>query len=64
MMFDALTKELYSLMQGSNENVAELGVHLLQQVQILQSECPGRFQQEHVEEMKCDNFYEGLNPKC
>ena len=52
MMFDALSKELYSLKQGSRENVAEFRVHLLQQVQILQSEYLGRIQQEHMEEMK------------
>ena len=53
MTFNALSKELYSLKQGSNENVAEFGICLFQQVQILQSEYPGRIQQEHVEEMKC-----------
>ena len=37
MMFDALSKKLYSLKQGLGEKVAEFGVHLLQQVQILQS---------------------------
>ena len=42
MTFDALSKELYSLKQGSRENVAKFGVHLLQQVQILQSEYLGR----------------------
>ena len=62
-MFDALSKELYSLKQGSGENVAKFGVHLSQQVQILQSEYVGRIQQEHVEEMKRVCFYEGLNPK-
>ena len=36
MMFDTLSKELYSLKQGLGENAADLGVHLLQQVQILQ----------------------------
>ena len=41
---------------------AKFGVCLAQQVQILQSEYPGRIQQEHVEEMKQDHFYEGLNP--
>ena len=35
MMFIALSKELYSFKQGSRENVAEFGVCLLQQVQIL-----------------------------
>ena len=50
-MFDALSKELYPLKQGSGENVAQFRVHLSQQVQILQSEYPGRIQQEHVEEM-------------
>ena len=34
MMFDTLSKELYSLKQGSGENVAEFGVCLSQQVQI------------------------------
>ena len=43
--------------------MAEFGVHLLQQVQIPQSEYLGRIQQEHVEEMKWDHFYEGLNPE-
>ena len=38
-------------------------VHLAQQVQILQSEYPGRIQQEYVEEMKWDHFYGSLNPK-
>ena len=63
MTFDALTKELYSLKQGSGENIAEFGVCLSQQVQILQSKYPGRIQQEHVKEMKQDHFYEGLNPE-
>ena len=38
MTFDALSKELYFLKKGSGENVAKSGVHLLQQIQILQSE--------------------------
>ena len=63
MTFDALSKELYSLKQGSNENVAEFSVHLSQQVQILQLEYPGRIQQEHMEEMRSDHFYEGLYPE-
>ena len=63
MMFDILSKELYSLKQGSSENVAEFGICLLQQVQILKSEYPGRIQPEHVEEMKHAHFHEGLNPK-
>ena len=63
MMFDALSKELYSLKQGSGENLAEFRVHLLQQVQILQLEYLGQIQWEHTEEMKQDHFYEGLNPK-
>ena len=63
MTFDALSKELYSLNQGSGENVAEFRVPMSQQVQILQSEYPGRIQQEHVEEMKQGHFYECLNPK-
>ena len=63
MMIDALTTELYSLKQGSGENVAEYGVQLSQQVQILQLEYPGRIQLEHIEEMKPDCFYKGLNPK-
>ena len=62
-MFNTLNKELYSLKQGSGENVAEFGVHLSQQVQIFQSEYPGRIQQEHIEEMKWDHFYEPLNPE-
>ena len=63
MTFDALNKELYSLKPGSGENMTEFGVHLSQQVQILQLEYLGRIQQEHIEEMKRDHFYEGLNPK-
>ena len=62
MTFNTLSNELYSLKQGFGENVAEFGVYLLQQVQILQLEYLGRFQQEHVEEMKWDHFYKGLNP--
>ena len=54
IMFDTSSKELYSLKQGSGENVAEFGVCLSQQVQILQSEYLGRIQQEHIEEMKCN----------
>ena len=52
MMFDTLSKECYSLKQGSRENVAKFRECLLQQAQILQSEYPGRIQQEHMEEMK------------
>ena len=52
MMFHTLSKELYSLKQGSTENVAKLKVHLSQQVQILQSKYLGRIEQEHVEDMK------------
>ena len=63
MMFNALSKELYSLKQGLSKNVAEYGVCLLQQVQILQSEYLGSIQQEHMEEVKCNCFYEGHNPK-
>ena len=51
MTFDTLSKALYSLKQGSGENVAEFGVHLSQQVQILPSEYLGRILLEHVEEM-------------
>ena len=61
MIFNALSKELYSLKQGMGENVAEFRVCLSQQVQILQMEYPGRIQQEYVEEVKLDNFYEGLS---
>ena len=43
--------------------MAEFRVHLSKWVQILQSECLGRIQQEHVEEMKQDHFYKGLNPE-
>ena len=32
MMFDAISKELYYLKQGSGENMAEFDVHLSQQV--------------------------------
>ena len=63
MTFNALSKELYSIKQGMGENMAEFGVHLLQQVQILQMEYPGRFQQDHKEEVKWVCFYEGLNPE-
>ena len=52
MTFNDLSRELYSLKQGSGENVAEYGVHLSQQVQILQSEYLGRIQPELTEEMK------------
>ena len=52
MMNDALSKELYTLKQGSGENMPKFRVCLLQQVQILQLENPGRIQQEHIEEMK------------
>ena len=41
--------------------MAEFAVSLLKQVQILQLEYMGRIQQEHLEEMKWDHFYEGLN---
>ena len=63
MIFKTLSKELYSLKQGLGENVVEYGVHLSQQVQILQLEYPGRIWPEHVEKMKHDFFYEGLNPQ-
>ena len=63
MTFNTLSKELYSLKQGMGENVAEFGVCLSQQVQILQKEYPGRIQQEHVEEVKWDHFYKGLSPE-
>ena len=38
-------------------------MHLLQQVQIIKSEYPGGIQLEHLEEMKHDCFYKGLNPE-
>ena len=63
MTFDVLSKELFSLKQGSNKNVAEFRVHFLQQVEIFQSEYPRRIQLEHLEEMKCDHFYEDFNPE-
>ena len=44
MTFDTLSKELYSLKQGLGENMAEFSVHLLQLVQLLQTEYPGRIQ--------------------
>ena len=62
MTFHALNKEPYSLKHELGGNVAEFGVHLLQQVQILKSEYSGRIQLEHIEEKKHDCFYEGLNP--
>ena len=58
-----IVMELYSLKQGSGENVAEFGVCLSQQFQVLQMEYPWRIQPEHVEDMKWDCFYEGLNPE-
>ena len=42
--------------------MAEFRVCLSQQVQILQMEYPSRIQQEHVEEVKWDCFYESLTP--
>ena len=51
MMFDALSKELYSLKQGPGKNVTEFVVHLSQQVQILHLEYLGRILPEHMEEM-------------
>ena len=51
----------YSLKQVLGENVEVFGVQPSQQVQILQSEYPGRIQPEHMEEVKHDHFYEGLN---
>ena len=47
MTFNALSKELYSLRQGTEENVAKCRVHLSQQGQILQIEYPSRIQQGH-----------------
>ena len=61
MTFNVLSKEPYSPKQGMGENVAEFGVCLSQQVQILQMEYPSRIQQELVEEVKWDQFYEGLS---
>ena len=49
MTFDTLRKEVYSLKQGMGENVAEFGVCLAQQIQILQMGYHSRIQQEHVE---------------
>ena len=63
MIFDVLSKKLHSLKKGLGKKVPEFGMHLSQQVQILQSEYPGRIWPKHMEEMKCDCFYEGLNPK-
>ena len=63
MTFNTLSKELYCIKKGLSGNIAEFRVHLLQKVQILQLEYPGSIQLEHLEEMKCDNFYEGLNPE-
>ena len=61
MTFDSLSKELYSLKKGMGENMAEFGVCLSQQVQILLTKYPGRIQQQHVEKVKQDCFYEGLS---
>ena len=61
MMANALCKELYSCKQGLGENVAEYRMHLLQQVQIFLLQYPGRIWPKHIVEMKCDQFYEGLN---
>ena len=52
MTFNTLSKELYSLKQGSGKNVSEFGVCLSQQVQILQSQYLRRIQQEHMVELK------------
>ena len=41
--------------------MAEFGVFLSQQVQILQIDYPGRIQQELVEDVKWDCFYKGLS---
>ena len=62
MTFNTLSKELYSLKQGSRENVDKFRVCLSQLVQILQSDYLGRIQQEHMEDMKQYHFYESLNP--
>ena len=43
--------------------MAEFRAHLSQQVQVLQIEYPGKLQQEKVEEVKWDCFYESLNPE-
>ena len=63
LMFDAISKEFYSLKWRSSESIAEFGVCLLQQVQILQLENPGRIQPEHVDELQLDYFHKGLNPE-
>ena len=63
MIFYTLSKELYSLKQGIGENVAEFGVCLSQWAQTLQMEYPSWIQQEHVEEVRWDCFYKGLNPE-
>ena len=52
MMFNTLSKELYSLKQGSGENMAKFGVCLLHQVQIHLLDYLERIQQEHKQEMK------------
>ena len=61
MTFNALSKEVYSLKQATGKNMAEFGVCLSQQAQMLQMEYPSRIQQEHVQEVKWDCFYEGLS---
>ena len=60
MIFDTLSKELYSLKQGMGKNVAEFRVCVFHQAQILQMEHPSGIQKEHVEEVKQDYFCEGL----
>ena len=52
MMFDTLSKDIYSFKQGTEENMAKFQVHLSQQVQILQSEYSRMIQPDHIEEMK------------
>ena len=64
MMFDTLSKELYSLKTGIKQEVAEFGYALLQHVQILQSEYPGRIQLEHLEEQSSTRVLILNNGKC
>ena len=44
LTFDTLSKKLYSFKQGMGENVAEFGVCLSHQAQILQIEYPSIIQ--------------------
>ena len=61
MTFDALNKELYMLHQGYQEGMSEYGVWLALHVWIIQTDLPRHIRDEHLEGVKHDHFYEGLN---